>query len=648
MDILIYISGQEVSGSVTGTVSYAYAGNDGANTATFTLANPLNQFVLTNDNLDTVSQDEEGQEIGIPATWTLDGMYDETVKKNLYEYKRDSALNVSDPDTTIKRWPLQAGDLIFNKHDPVRIFMHDPRTEEDSWFPVFTGFIDNPGTVTQDYITGKSEFQITCYDIRGIMKMMRVQMNPVIGLVVPDVVIGGEQFFADFIIEDQSLTTPFANTTFEETVEQLIVGSLNGVNLPRAQSGVGEFNLGSLPAKLGSGVAALDASGPEDPPFDSVEDEGTGATSARWKVRYDPESNSTLEAWNDLVLFGFDGNDVGTGDFDETVDNTLQPWTRAKVEKYGRGSTWDGTHSPVKQKMYILLPSENNTGADTLVRSAHAKGGGDTREWESRFSVIAEAVDVLDYHWTVSGVGDIIFEFPMWDFTPSDFGTYSTSYQISDHLIEDELAEEAGQATTILVVTGGVANINADFVTPLPTALQHRAMVISPTMMTKYGATSPHPKPFPFTVNLDSLMILALVEFQKEMSNIGKMDMTFSWRPFQLLNRPILNVQRNRMATVTGLSHSVRPNGMSHLEAELRYLRRPDNDGKFRLLTGGTEMAASYRRRWEDPFNNAGTGIKTFPDLSSNKGQQDFKFTGAPIQENPPDDSADITAVGGT
>lgn len=643
MDVLIYISGQEVSGSLTSNVSYTYAGNDGTNTASFTLANPLNQFVLTSDNLrDTSSgsnldDDLEEPQFGGTGIWSLDGMYDETIKKNIYEYKRDSPLNVADPKIEdnetgikVKRWPLQAGDLIFNKHDPVRIFMHDPRTEEDSWLPVFAGFIDDPGNVTQDYITGISEFQVTCYDIRGLMQKMRVQMNPVIGMVVPDIVISGEQFFADFIINEQSMTNPFANTKFEEVIEQLMIGSVAGVKLPPSQSGVGEFNLGNLPETLGTGATALKTEGPDQLPFDDI-GEGDGARGANWKVRFDPEDS--LEAWNDLILFGYD---TGTGaNIDaDAVEASLQPWTRAKVETWGRTTLWDGIHSPAKQKLYILLPDQGNTGANNLVEFEHALGGGDTREWKSRFFVIAEIVDLLDYNWIVSGTGDMFFEFPMWDFEPDDFGIYTTSYQVSKHLIDDELAEEDGEPTTLLIATGGVAFKNADFVSALPVGIQPRAIVASPTMMTKYGALSPDAIPFPFTANLESLMNLALVEFQKRLSNIGKMTMKFSWRPFLLLNRPILNEQRNRMATITAITSIITPNGMSELEIGLKYIRRPDDNGQFRLLTGGTDLAASYRRRWEKPFENQGNGIRLYPDLSSTKEAKDFTFKGAGIQQD--------------
>lgn len=272
-DFQIYVCGVDVTPWVAGSLSVVLSGRDGMNTASFNLQNANDNFVLNLRNLRDPNNKGGGWRIADPHH--IGSQYSELAKYQIFKAKNkevddcflpnnpydkhigifrsscrssptstapnsndttpgDAALPPSDMPQdsgfvrSARQWPLDPNRPIFHKHDPVRIFMHNPTTESDSWLPAFTGFIDSY-SFDDDYTNGQSEIKISCYDIRGAMAKMRVAKN----IRSSDSNINSlteladgslnSSFFKDLLVES-AYTSFVAYRSLKEIAEYLIAG----------------------------------------------------------------------------------------------------------------------------------------------------------------------------------------------------------------------------------------------------------------------------------------------------------------------------------------------------------------------------------------------------------------------------------------
>lgn len=272
-DFVCFVAGVDVSPWTVGELSLGLSGRDGVNTATFTLQNANDNFILTLKNLRDPNNRHGGWRNSDP--YHVGSQYSERAKYKIFQQKnaevdkcwmpnnpydryigifRDPSsqciapgsnqrgsqdiatttpLPESSPSKTsgfvrsARQWPLDPHRPIFHKHDPVRIFVHNPATESDEWLPGFTGFIENY-SFSEDYITGESTISISCYDIRGAMAKMRVaknirsndNINSYVELADGSLNSG---FFKDLLVES-SYSSFVAYRTLQELAQYLICG----------------------------------------------------------------------------------------------------------------------------------------------------------------------------------------------------------------------------------------------------------------------------------------------------------------------------------------------------------------------------------------------------------------------------------------
>ena len=219
MDVRLFIEGAEVSWWLQDTIGISLGGTGTNNSLSVTLANPDGLWLFTEDNAQ--------------KKWlTGKGPYDESAKKTIYENKQRR----NSQDKVTKQWvyPLAPWQPVFHKHDCVRCFIRNPASYEDYWMPAFTGFIDTHPT-QDDYLTGAANVSLSCYDIKGIMKKMRVSLNP-----MPSASDAG-QIKGDFLAKDALLNEdagmfqdlfgngaknhPLAGKSFEQALSFLFFGS---------------------------------------------------------------------------------------------------------------------------------------------------------------------------------------------------------------------------------------------------------------------------------------------------------------------------------------------------------------------------------------------------------------------------------------
>lgn len=176
MEFRLFVEGVEVTDWVQDNIGLTLAGTGAMNTLSFTLANPDDIWTLTSANIGGSFRRSRNlySEEAKQAIYRLKKQREEQAKKVI----QASGSKISLTDAGI--YGLGPEQSIFHKHDCVRLFLKHPLVRSDWWMAGFTGFIDSH-PFSDDYITGAVPQSISCYDIKGLMKKMRVALNPIGG-----------------------------------------------------------------------------------------------------------------------------------------------------------------------------------------------------------------------------------------------------------------------------------------------------------------------------------------------------------------------------------------------------------------------------------------------------------------------------------
>lgn len=322
-----------------------------------------------------------------------------------------------------------------------------------------------------------------------------------------------------------------------------------------------------------------------------------------------------LDRWYRMCCFGSPvrtakppknriGGHVGVTGMDEKPDmssQNLRYWTLDEIAnpKTGAGTRcrWDDLWAPDNQLVHWLLPPVNASGAEstnvtdiTLNRTVPG-----VRVWYTRVDMIEEFARMVGYRWWVTGVGDIVFEFPMYDFEPQDFGPWQDVMTVNNHAMESTLDEEAGDPPTMVIARGTFTaqpgNVNesntGDFI-PVP-----NQVVFSPNMVSRLGAKiAVVDRPFLNDANL--LGKIAAIEFQTQVGESEQSSIQQAFRPWIHPNRPIKFVPRDRLSLTSSVTHSMTIFGMCSTTYDVNYTRQLDTTGLRRYITGGAHQPVSF------------------------------------------------------
>lgn len=648
-DFLVFIDGVDITKFVTGELVVNLADKDGWNEANFELNNSHDNFVVTLNNLGM-------NESGIPTFRSTDvsgeNKYSEVAKERILIYKddeernpfvdiermkiagttsgvqnvnvtgreqeqadvavrnqaetsrqiaqRESLTRAVDVPTVGRRWHIGHQSTVFHKNDPVRIFRKNPLKEVDEWMPAFTGYL-NQISYNTNYVNGTSVVKLSCYDIRALAQKMRVQTTAVTGVTNPRAIFlsaeGDERSLFTDLINPAILGHPLSGTRYEDVMEFLITGTSEQdpavkerFAASKFRRGIGDFTVGDRiyykPGKRKDGVLP------------------------------DP-----LEQWHGLCLFGMDGQrrigkdrrTVLGGSAGKTVLGAPfnRRWlTEAEARKIGRETTHDGEWAPHKQFLHFLLPVEG-TGARNLLDFDAVNATSNQLDFRSRLDIMQDFSNRIDYQFWVTPIGDIVIEFPMYDFRPEDYQEFRSILQVDKHLRSDNIQDEAGEMITAIVAHGGITPLRN--VGEPAEQFQPKAIVVAPLMMMRYGVIE-HELTLPFISDANSLRRIASIEFQKKLAESNKMDMDFDYRPFLLPNRPIENVERKRMGLTTAVRNSLSIFRDASTAVTTRYVRRQilNQDRRsvsYTLITGGESMPITYREIYEPGTAGIGANI---------------------------------------
>lgn len=620
-NIRIYIAGADVTPWLTGSVSIKKADRDGIGSASFTLANTYRAFEITEENINTKLKTPRFR---LTDPYGPDGAYSELAKHVIHKNKTESSQNVKHEvssiprnvpqnqtmtdstsqsyilqddrktidskqmvSSTVDKYNFNIGSLVFHKYDPIRIFVANPFSQtDDQWVCEFTGVVDTK-PYSQNYVNGESIVNITCQDIRILMQSMRTQINPFASVsnenslffsknVAKNNVNAG--FWNDLVVtkgsSDKSLAHVLGGLTWFDSIKFLLLGQYDG----KTYGKVGDLSLGEV-----------------------------RTYSASWKK---DQRIAKLQDWNNLVIFGKSRKWLSKSVMREIGENTFP------------GKIW----APEKAYIHFLTPDSGLPVGNTIATSV-AGGMVAQVDWVSRLELVARLCKDIDYQFHITGIGDLVFEFPFYDFMPSDFGaTYNSLYTFKYQMTNDNINDEGGTPISALQITSTPLSEelsqnhpnDANFSGPQPASTWKKiifsnvlASRIGPHIETYHvpGIASPTSDP----ATQDKLATLGLIEFNKRLAQFNTFDITAAYRALIGVNRPIYHAIKERMGISTTVSETWNIRQDATLNVDLSYTRKRELDGAWRFITGGEAAPISYSYLFEDSYmiNNQGVGVAT-------------------------------------
>ena len=602
-DYLIYICGVEISPWVQ-SVDITFSDRHGPGSADIVLTNPFNQWIMTAANINQRSYRITEDRYSEKAKYEIYQKKEALSAALFIKYSQSKKKQDQDPKNStqdfLKRFSFGPGSCIFSRFDTVKIFLKNPydHPDVDRWLPAFTGTLGNKPN-SNNYITGASTVSLQCYDIRAAMSGMRMGVNGYQNTTFQTTTGAKEQtvfmdsdaagYFMDYYpTSDQQRSAGTDNVlaghSFVNMVSLLVTGLINWVSPIVAGSK-------SIVAGQGTGLftpgEVLKYANPANPNIKAPD-----------KIS---KFHTSLETWDNLCLFGT------KKDF----------WARAECVVVGKGSFWGGKYSPLNGKMHFLIPAEGLQISDMIRTSYDGLNNIMANpDWTDRFSLISRICQQVDYEWSVTGNGDIIFEFPMYDFFPKDFGDNASIYIVDHHVESDVISDEEGEMISGLETQNlsaqlaksaqqNLINYVPIAVTPKIEDIPVRAVVYSNILASKYGVRIAS-QSFTGIQTLTALKNITMIEFQKRLAESNKLSFNFTYRPFIRPNRPVLHQEKNRVGKVTTvrLSHPSYEQ-VPTLSVSLGCVRTPlllkDGTVEYQTITGGKSMTLSYNATFENP-----------------------------------------------
>jgi hypothetical protein len=272
---------------------------------------------------------------------------------------------------------------------------------------------------------------------------------------------------------------------------------------------------------------------------------------------------------------------------DRSLDREWLPL--ALVDRIGTQSTFEGAYSPLRQRLHFLLPADGLELTKLIDHSIDT--GADTRSWSTRADILNDITGVLDYQWWVTGIGDIIIEFPQYDFFPNNYGEFESVLVADRQVISSNIGDDNGEVVTCMQATGTFTDQNVD--PAYDEGAQPRIAIFNVTMASRVGVNV-RTISVPFTRDTDRLVVMAYIALQKELAMANKASCNISYRPFLLPNKPFYLAGRTRVTLINDVNHSIQVHDLANTTMTLQYVRNVRADGSVRLITGAQGMPVSY------------------------------------------------------
>lgn len=486
---------------------------------------------------------------------------------------------------------------VINVNDQVRMFIPDPNRDtasklETLWIPVFTGFVIS-APPEHDFGSGQSTISISCSDIRTQLKRKRVLVNATSADQITPNIGQNSGLFQDLKVVNNNTSNGFADPSF--TFEKLMAFVLTGHRLE------GESTLKQM--------CCSDEDSLVGPPSHYTMAQSTQLSDNKqgfgqiWFGHYfeydvskfqnnEKARAAFLNKWNRLCTFG----------------PTQKYLTWDGMQMMGQGTVRGGDFDAYKVFVHFLVPTAGGQITNLLDRTFLDQMGVQ-REYMNVQEIIDQVCERIDYQTTVTGAGDIVFEFPMYDFVPTDMGeefkaVCAVSDSVKNHSINDE--SNSNPVTGLKVVGGYTDQMNsAGPANEQVHSIMYTVYIVHELLAHRYGPII-EDYSIPFISNgptqkVDDdtyrrqITVFGVIEFLKRLSEMSSMSIACFFNPFMRPNRPYYYNYGRRLAISEGCSNTLALFSNADTTVNTRYVRRVDDlTGEFIAFSGTKSVPLKY------------------------------------------------------
>lgn len=680
----VYIFGADVTEDVL-DVDVRYHVGRSPNTCTITLANELDKYICTTSDLTTLFGKEARDAIDAYVSNTVsvaslsdDPYYafvqnyqstmaaeEEALKiqaSNLYpEIKRkiitskitERIDNVEQPDITDKKggkfkkqltgpafkYPFQAEDPIFHANDPIRVFFRHP-FDPKRWYHMFCGFLSN----FDDHVSENNQkiLTITAEGPSKILRYARITTNP--GIVDIKAVE-----LSEFDATERSFySSGFKGLTLPEVIFAIIFGNdpdnkwggkftveqkdADGNKLPKQIrfQGVGNFNYKrSVAVEYGPKTAGnTTSSAITTVPVTSVDNLSTYQSLIDHEVKITDLDELLVE---DQVSDAGEATNNEVIQFKNSVPRTVSKDYDVEYIMDFIGRRTD-LYPVDGGALVMLLPAslEAEINRDVLLKDI-LQSVAMVTEFKSRLGMMYDILERLEFVFYESPRGDLICEFPLYDFDPEDFGYTDVPHVVAKQigklermLVENEDIKRGPFGNSWNVIKNDTYNFSKGI-----TDEKIRTQITSPWSIAQgYEATVPNTKgilkpavitlrhltplywlrleqinPKGIIASKEAALTFAHITLNKINSDARNLGINTVPNITTWLNRPIFFEQRNCYGVLMSSSHSIKwgMGGSMDTRLNINYIRGWDGlldaDGKpvYTTIGGQASRPLDYK-----------------------------------------------------
>lgn len=338
----------------------------------------------------------------------------------------------------------------------------------------------------------------------------------------------------------------------------------------------------------------------------------------------------TLEQWNEIISNKVKATDIIillNKDVDPAVYRRLVG-SRSKLATIDDVVTLigeDPVNFPVDGgRLLMLMPfGAGVIGREIVAQDLLQSWATRTAEFQNRLSLIYEALDRIEFVFYCSPKGDLIVEFPLYDFDFDDFGGAWQPVYIVEKEDLFSCSSSFSDAAVRTIVTVDVAGTNYQSIARQITQARAPGVVKIPSMFPQYGVRLEQANMKGVIQTEAAANLYGNIILNRLNADAHSVNLPIVPRWDVGLNRPILWKLRNHIGTTMSVTHNMQWNGsfrtslgLSHLRGWTGDLEVPENGALPRMIYKPIGGAASRPLNYAVLFARSATPASSTRDIN--------------------------------
>ena len=545
-------------------------------TCSIELTNPREKWIITEDNLNGIWRE------------------DEKIKKEIYKRKKTfivsekSESTISDKDENPKAssshseagtcvYDLYEGDSVISCGDPVRIYLKDPFS--DYWYRGFTGYAS---PVTDSYDASSDYFTLTvhCEDTKRWIRATRLGWG-----------VWGSNSSVSYATKEEagkaSIYSIWQHVAPGMSLEELVVWLITG-KVPDT-----------------SIVGNMKETTNTDQAIKELELRcGNFTLGKRWVIKNKKDiEDAQLFLFNECLRVQGKGSDA-----EDLITEEGKFVTRAGSGEYAN-KVDDGNLYNVDGQIHVMIPEfltytgKDKEGID-LKPHTMTEGIGYRDEYSSRLGIIQDWAETVEFKFYALPNGDVLLEFPQYDFRPEDYGKANDSiikdgevFKITNKEITGwDITEDDGGIDTLFVVGGSLEQYFKRIGDMAQ--LSGRIGLAAKESLTKRFGWRCRNLDAPLITSKEGCELLAEALLNRSFAEAKTMNVNCTARYEVWPGRPYLMEGRKVLGYCTSVEHTIIWGSQLKTKINLGYLRGWNKEKKAWTTIGGKLI--SEERRYLD------------------------------------------------